>query len=141
MSFSKFMTKQEKIYGEFRDTSKIQIEGLIPQISQSKGGYIIALRHSDDIVTGIENFTEKISRVTSSIKYDRSNIHTTLATYEVVDRFSPIRDILDNLANIVYNNISLIKKMEIEYCEWMINQDSGIARGIPNIAFYENVKK
>ncbi|MGH4125688.1 MAG: hypothetical protein ACREV6_22480 [Clostridium sp.] len=141
MVFHEFLAKQEKIYAEFRDTSKIQAEGLIPQISDNKGGYIIALRHSENIMIGVEKFTEKISQVTSSIKYDRSNMHTTLATYQVVDGFSPVKEKLENLSSIVCNNSSLIKKVEIEYYECLMNQDSGIVGGIPNLAFFENASK
>lgn len=140
MIFNEFLARQDKIYAEFRDTSKLEAEGLIPQIFDNKGGYIIVLRHSDNIITNVENFAEKINRVTSSIKYDESNIHTTLATYQLVDGFSPIKENLEYLANIVYHKLSLIKKIEIEYSEWLINQDSGIARGIPNLAFFENVR-
>ncbi|MEW9096902.1 MAG: hypothetical protein AB2417_17640 [Clostridiaceae bacterium] len=141
MGFTEFIEKQEKIYAEFRDTSKVEADGVIPQISYNKGGYIIALRHSDNIVAGIEQFTEKISRVTPIIKYEESNIHTTLATYQVVDGFSPAKDILENLMNIVCDNFSLIKKIEIDYHEWLMNQDSGIAGGTPNLDFYENVRR
>jgi len=140
MIFNEFLAKQEKIYTEFRDTSKIELEGLIPQISNNKGGYIIVLRHSDNIVTGIEDFNEKINRVTSSIKYDKSNIHTTLATYQLVDGFCPIKGNLEDLTNIVYHNFLFFKKIEIEYYEWLLNQNSGIVRGIPNLAFFENVR-
>lgn len=127
MIFNEFLAKQDKIYAEFRDTSKLEAEGLIPQIFDNKGGYIIVLRHSDNIITNVENFAE-------------SNIHTTLATYQLVDGFSPVKKNLEYLANIVYHKLSLIKKIEIEYSEWLINQDSGIARGIPNLAFFENVR-
>ena len=141
MFFSEFIAKQEKIYEEFRDTSKIEANGLIPQISTNRGGYIIALRHSENIVAGIEEFTEKIGRVTSSIKYDKNNIHTTLSTYQVRDEFCPINENLESLTNIFRDNFSLFKGMEIEYNEWLINQDSGIVAGIPNRVFFENVRR
>jgi len=141
MGFTDFLSNQKKIYDEFRDTSKILSEGLIPQISDYKGGYIIALRHSENIVTGVEKFTEKISRVTSSIKYDENNLHTTLATYQVVDDFCPVKEILEKLVRTVCDNLLLMKKIEIEYREWLMNQDSGIVSGIPNMAFYENVRR
>jgi hypothetical protein len=141
MGFTDFLSRQEKIYAEFRDTSKILSEGLIPQISDNKGGYIITLRHSENIVTGVEKFTEKISRVTSSIKYDENNLHTTLATYQVVDDFQPMKETLEKLVKIVYDNFLIMKKIEVQYSEWFMNQDSGIAGGIPNMAFYENVRR
>jgi len=141
MDFQKFLENQQRIYSEFRDTSKIEKEGLIPQISENKGGYIIALRHSDNIVTGIEKLNEKISGITSAIKYEDSNIHTTLATYQVEEGFCPIKDTLDNLAKIVGDNISFMKKMEIEYNELLIDQYSGIAAGIPDLAFFENAQR
>jgi len=141
MLFTEFLEKQGRIYAEFRDTSKIEKEGLIPQISENKGGYIIALRHSDNIVAGIERFNKQINRITSQIKYEDNNIHTTLATYQVEEGFCPINDTLDILIKIVGDNISLMKKIEIEYSQWLIDQYSGIAAGIPDLAFFENAQR
>jgi len=141
MDFQKFLENQQRIYSEFRDTSKIEKEGLIPQISDNKGGYIIALRHSDNIVAGIEKFNEKVSGITSSIRYEGSNIHTTLATYQVAEGFCPIEETLNKLVKIVSDNISLMKKIEIEYSQWLIDQYSGIAAGIPDLAFFENAQR
>lgn len=50
MDYSEFIKKQNNIYSEFRDLSKVKKEGLIPKIEGGKGGYIIALRPSNNIV-------------------------------------------------------------------------------------------
>ncbi|ARC86394.1 hypothetical protein U732_3419 [Clostridium argentinense CDC 2741] len=141
MSFYEFLEKQENIYAEFRNTSKVKEEGLVPQISINRGGYIIALKHSKNIVDAVDNFTKKIDLVTSSIRYDESNIHTTLGTYEVKDEFSPANKTLELIINAVKNSFSSIKGIQIKYNEWLINQDSGIIAGIPNMNFYGYIEK
>lgn len=141
MTFSDFIERQEGIYEEFRDTSKIESEGIVPKISDNQGGYIIAYRHSNDVVEGISKFSEKINRIVPSIKYNEDNIHTTLATFQVSDNFTFDSTVLENITNIVYANLPLTKDVRIEYYEWLVNQDSGIVCGNPNNAFYENVKK
>lgn len=141
MIFSEFLAKQESIYTEFRNTSKIELEGIIPKIFENQGGYIIAYRHSENIIEGIKEFSEKISRIVPSIIYNEGNIHTTLATFQVSDNFVFDKILLKNIINSVHASVPLIKKVEIEYTEWLMNQDSGIVGGIPNPAFFENIKK
>lgn len=141
MAFSEFLAKQEAIYAEFRDTSKIELEGVVPQIFDNHGGYIIAYRHSKIVIDSIREFSEKISKIVPSIKYHEDNIHTTLSTFQVSDNFDLDKTILESLTNIVRANLPLIKDVKIEYTEWLMNQSSGIVGGNPNIAFFENAKK
>ncbi|WP_291583647.1 hypothetical protein [Clostridium sp. UBA6640] len=141
MSFCEFLEKQEKIYTEFKDTSKVREEGLVPQISINKGGYIIALRHSRNIINAADKFTKEVDTIISSIKYDESNIHTTLGTYEVKDEFSPANKTLELIINAAKYSVSSIKGIQIDYNEWLMNQDTGIIAGISNISFFEYIKK
>ncbi|WP_027625614.1 MBL fold metallo-hydrolase [Clostridium lundense] len=133
MKYVEFLEKQDKIYSEFRDTLKIKVEGLKPNIEENKGGYIIALKHSDNIINNISNITSKIYKEIACIKYDGGNIHTTLATYNECIGFKANKEELELIANIAENNISLIKDVKINYLECLMNQDTVIVEGYHSI--------
>ncbi|WP_238884085.1 hypothetical protein [Clostridium sp. YIM B02551] len=137
MNYSNFLENEERIYSEFRDTSKVIVEGLKPNIQENKGGYIIALRHPDNVINNIKNITSKIYKEVKCIKYDESNIHTTLATYNECVGFKLIKDELELISNIAINNRLIIKDTKIYYSECLINQDSIIVSGTPNENFIE----
>ncbi len=141
MTFSDFIEKQEGIYKEFKDTSKVELEGIVPKVIENQGGYIIAYRHSNNIVDGISEISEKVSKIIPSIIYNEHNIHTTLATFQVCDDFAVDNKILESITNILYANLPLVKDIKIEYNQWLMNQDSGIVAGNPNVAFFENARK
>lgn len=141
MTFSEFIAKQDGIYAEFRDTSKIELDGIVPKIFDNQGGYIVAYRHSNNVIDGIREFSEKISKIVPSIKYHEDNIHTTLSTFQVLDNFAFDETILDSVTNIVQANLPLIKNVKIDYNEWLMNESTGIVGGKPNLAFFENIKK
>lgn len=138
MNYLDFITKQNRIYGEFRDTSKVMTEGIAPKIFENEGGYIIGYRHHENIVDGVEEFSEKVSKIAPSIKYHKDNLHTTFATYKVSNNFQIDKYVLEKLSNIINSNISLIKEVEIDYSEWLIDQTTGIVGGMPNKEFFEN---
>lgn len=140
MNFIEFITKQNRIYGEFRDTSKVMAEGISPRIFENEGGYIIAYRHPKNIVNGVEEFSKKVNRVVPSIKYDKDNVHTTFATYKVSNNFQVDNYILEKLSNIISSNLALIKEVEIEYSEWLLDQTTGIVGGVPNKELFENAE-
>lgn len=140
MNFIEFMEKQNRIYGEFRDTSKVMAEGIAPRSFENEGGYIIAYRHTENIVNGVEEFSEKVSKIVPSIKYYKDNLHTTFATYKVSNNFEVDNNILEKLSNIISSNLELIKEVEIDYSEWLIDQTTGIVGGIPNKEFFENAE-
>lgn len=139
MKYVEFLEKQDKIYSEFRDTLKIKVEGLKPNIEENKGGYIIALKHSDNIINNISNITSKIYKEIACIKYDGDNIHTTLATYNECIGFKVNKEELELIANIAENNISLMKDVKINYLECLMNQDTVIVAGIPDEHFVDYV--
>ncbi|WP_027632087.1 hypothetical protein [Clostridium hydrogeniformans] len=141
MKFSEFLSKQNSIYSEFKDTSKIISNGLTPRVFESQGGYLIAYGHPENIVAGVKSFSEKVSNIVPTIKYNEENVHTTLCTFQILDNFKVDTRVLQNLSRIIHCNLPLIKDVKIEYNEWLINQDSGIAMGQPNRSFWENTKK
>lgn len=140
MNFLEFINKQNRIYDEFRDTSKVMVEGIVPKIFENEGGYIIAYRHPENIVKRVEEFSEKVSRIVPSIKYHKDNLHTTFATYSVSNNFQVDKYTLEKLSNIISSNLALIKEVEIDYSEWLIDQTTGIVGGIPNKEFFENAE-
>lgn len=141
MNHINFLEKQNRIYSEFRDISNIKIEGLKPKLEDNKGGYIIALRHPNNIISEIDKITSKVNEKVTCIKYDKSNIHTTLATYNECIGFIHDKKQLELIASIAEKNITLIKGLKINYYECLINQDTAIVAGIPNEKFIEYIDR
>lgn len=141
MDFSEFISRQEVIYSEFRDTSKVEQNGIVPKILNGQGGYIIAYRHSTNIVEIVEELSQRINNSVPSIKYNKDNIHTTLATFQVSDAFTLDQITFNNLIDIVNYCLPLIRDVKIQYNELLMNQDTVILGGNPNIEFFNNVKK
>lgn len=139
MNHINFLEKQNRIYSEFRNISNIKVEGLKPKIEDNKGGYIIALRHSNNIIIKIDKITSKVNEKVMCIKYDKSNIHTTLATYNECIGFIHDEKLLNLMARIAEKNIALIKGLKINYYECLMNQDTVIVAGIPNEKFIEYI--
>lgn len=141
MEFQDFIEKQDGIYSRFRDTSKLEQEGIVPNIPQQQGGYLIAYRHPRNIADALGEFSEKVSRIVPSLTYDAQNAHTTISDYKVRDAFSLNRSVLQNLSGAVSINLDSLKRQEINYQEWLLNQNTGFAGGIPNPSFLENAEE
>jgi len=141
MEFKDFIEKQESIYSKFRDTSKVEREGIMPNIPQQQGGYLVAYRHPEKIADALGEFSGKVSRIVPSLIYNGENAHTTISDYRVEDNFSPDESILRNLSEAVSVNLGSLKRQEINYQEWLLNQNTGLAGGIPDFSFLENAEK
>ncbi len=140
MDFAAFLEKQESIYNKFRDTSKINAEGVKASVP-NQGGYLIAFRHPEKITDALGEFSHQVSRITPAIVYNESNGHTTLSDYQLQEGFTPDNQTLDKLSRIVHANLRSMEKVKIDYNVWLVNQSSVIAAGLPNEAFLDAAKK
>lgn len=135
-TFQEFLTKQERIYNQFRDTGKIKTEG-IKKGFQPQGGYLIVFRHRPATAEQIEGFASKIQEVAPALTYNRENLHTTISDYQLtpLDQFSPDEDILQRLSRGVHASLCNMQPPEIQLGDWLYNQTSVILEGIPNEQF------
>lgn len=140
MTFNEFIKNQERIYDEFR-SSNIEHNGIEPKVSNNRGGYIIALRHSKKITDLLGKLSRKASEIIPSITYDAQNIHTTISAYQVQEDFNPDSIILDKLSNTINESKPFASNIKIKYSEWLLNQDAVIAAGEPNESFYNLAKE
>jgi len=134
MEFREFLRKQEEVYNQFRDISKLEIEGTKPNIPNSQGGYLIAFRHPSEITQKIDGFSRRISQVVPIMVYDSATIHTTISDLDVRENFTPQKEILNRLTNSV-REVVIIDKPTISYSEWLYNQNTVIVAGVPNQIF------
>jgi len=141
MEFQAFIEKQDGIYSRFRDTSKVEQEGIVPNVPQLQGGYLIAYRHPRKIADALGEFSEKVSKIVPSLTYDAQNAHTTISDYQVGEDFSLDSSVLQNLSGAVSVNLPFLKRPNIDYQEWLLNQNTGLAGGIPNLSFLENAER
>ena len=129
------------IRDRFRNTSAIEQEGLVPRIPNQQGGYLIAFRHPEEITDALGEFSYHASRIIPAVNYDGSNAHTTISDFQVQDNFSPDTQTLENLTRLVHANKPFSNDVAIDYSAWLLNQNTGIAAGEPNLNFYNLVTK
>lgn len=140
MNFEEFIVKQESIYKRFKDTTLIEKDGIVPKIPLQQGGYLIAYRHPIEITNKLSIFSERVGRIIPALTYNKKNAHTSISDYQVADNFSPDNSVLQSLSMIVSANLPS-GKVEINYNEWLLNQNTGIVAGIPNSLFFENARQ
>ena len=137
MNFSDYINRQNAIYNELWCNSDL-LDNLYPHDFINRGGYIIALRHSHSITDSIEKLNTKINEIIPIMKYDRTNIHTTIATYLAKDNFIPDERILAKIIHIFDGNTIAFGKIKICYSDYLIDKSAMILAGNPNAGFFNN---
>ena len=85
---NEFTVRQTRIYNEIEENA-LNLDRLKKAEFRNNGGYIIALRHSDNVIEIIKELNEKISEIIPIMKYDEFNIHTTMASFGECPEFKP----------------------------------------------------
>lgn len=140
-SFEKWRENMRGVYGESTKSAE-EIERINPSIPESQGGYLIILRHSEEISEKIANFSERVSNCVPAVKYDKDTIHTTVSDYLLGENFEPDYEILKNLSDTV-SNVRGKRLLSIDYSEWLYNSNTVLVAGEPNhqfLAIAEEVK-
>lgn len=137
MTKEEFINKQKRIYKEIQ-TDANHLSKLTPIAFHNQGGYIVALRHSDDVVEAIEKFNDRIEKMIPIMKYDRTNLHTTMATFQVQDHFEPDENMLDRMLDVLKGRSLTCEPMEIGYREYLLDRSAIILAGEFCEGFYVN---
>jgi len=132
-NFEAWKTKQREIYDRFARSTD-EVEGIIPNIPESQGGYLIILRHSEEISEKAASFSDRISNCVPALTYDRDTIHTTISDYGLSEDFEPDQSILRKLCDAV---LSMEESPIIDYTSWLYNPNTVIVAGNPNRQFLE----
>jgi len=143
MNFKEFLEKQESIYDKFR-TSNLGIDGTKPSLPSHSGGYLVVLRHRPEIAEQIQKMSDSASKIVPSITYHSTEAHTTITDTIVQNDFSPDIITLKDLSKAVLkllNSKTAFQEISIAYSSWLSNQNTLIAQGMPNEAFFNAVKE
>ncbi len=135
-----FLQSQEKVYSKFGASREAIVkEGFKPHTMNGKGGYLVVFRHPEYVTSKLSEISRNINTMfLGGLVYDESNAHTTILDYGITDNFIPDSKVLTELhsaVNILSSNI----KPSIIYTSWLVNQDTLIARGVPNEHFFNTV--
>ena len=95
---NEFTVRQTRIYNEIEENA-LNLDRLKKAEFRNNGGYIIALRHSDNVIEIIKELNEKISEIIPIMKYDEFNIHTTMASFGECPEFKPVEQVLDTISD------------------------------------------
>ena len=136
------MTKQSKIYDEFRtlERKKTIIEGTLEDkgIKEKQGGYIVALRHGPEVNKIVTVVANVIKKVYPAISYDDENIHTTLITHKVSTDFKADGRELESLIEAVEKTKT--NEIIFNYGKPLFNQTSVIWEGFPDQAYVQKIE-
>lgn len=139
MELVKFLKKQNSIYDDFRRNS-VREKGTKPSSAlNGQAGYIVALRHPNQITLPISNFTHELQKSTPGLVYDPNNVHTTILTYAVQEKenFELESSLIEKISKGVGKSLEIPWKSRIDFSEWLYNQDTVIIAGQPNKDFID----
>jgi len=131
--FNAWKTKQQEIYNRFSKGNG-GIEKTVPNIPESQGGYLILLRHPEEVSEKAASFSDRISNCIPALNYDRDTIHTTISDYCLSEDFEPDQSILRKLCDAV---LPIGDSSIIDYTSWLYNPNTVIVAGNPNRQFLE----
>ncbi len=136
-SFKNFLGKQARIYDEFRDLSAVREKGLLPNMPDYLGGYLVCWRHEDNVVAKVKEMSDKVSSRVKSIVYDNQlTTHTTITDLESGPNFVYDEYKMRMLIKTVEEVVDRLNESVIDYREWLMNQDTVIAAGMADYNFY-----
>ena len=136
-----FLQGQQKVYDKFRAAyTTIRTEGTTPpKTVENRDGYLIILKHSDEIVEHCADLSRKIAEVVPAMVYEGIAVHTTLGVigmqYRPPEQQGINRESVALLKNALHTVSRFFLAMNIPYEGWMYNRDTTIAQGIADEAF------
>lgn len=135
-NFLVFRKKQYKVYEKFWDGKlKAEQEGIIPDSFMNKAGYLILIKHPDEIAEPVARFGERIGTEVPAVVYGQPAIHSTFSNYGVIglavgSHFTRDAGIESRLLDAVSRaSSSHDAKIEMTYPLWMHNQATVIVAG------------
>lgn len=156
MSEDHFLANEQKILNDIKSRrNKVLETGLVsklPKDGEVQAGYIIYLTHNEIIEYRVNEFSLKLSEALdgNSILYgsfcgyrNRSNIHTTITTYNKnnVSSFNPDKHILYKLSNIAEKSINSFLKTDkcpiLNYSQFIYNDEIVIAEPENSSGFFK----
>lgn len=137
-SFEQWSARMQEIYDGFSKGDE-RVESTISTIPESQGGYLIILRHSQEISEKIARFSERVSLSVPSIKYDAETIHTTISDYSLTSELEPDEEVLRNLSESVISSSRISSR--INYLDWRYNTNTVLVEGRPEKQFLDLSKE
>lgn len=144
---NKFNLNQQEVYKKNFDENIFKEKGIMPSkgVLEGQNGYIVALRHPVELAEAISKLSETISDFFPSVTYNKSNIHTTIATYNILTGENQELDptVLDEIIQQAHSNLQLkntkikmpIPNMGYENGSFLYNSDTVICTGMPDVNF------
>jgi len=144
--FQDYFDTQEKLYEEFRSATELLDEiRAYSSVTEPLAGYVIALRHPDEIVRPFSELAQQISQTVPCILYDENNAHTTMISYQVRSLLGgqSEMDIMDRLSGCVgeVRATAEWRQVRIQFRTWLFNSDTVIVAGYPNDDFWNLYEK
>ncbi|MEK6951266.1 MAG: hypothetical protein AABX13_06100 [Nanoarchaeota archaeon] len=136
-----FLQGQQQVYNKFKAACQtIRAEGTTPpKTIENRDGYLIFLKHPEEIVDRCTNLSRKIAKVVPAMTYERIAVHTTLGVvgmqYHPPEQHSINRESVALLEDALHSVSKDFPAVTIPYEGWLYNQDTTIAQGMAGETF------
>lgn len=137
MNKDEFIYRQNRIYKEIEECT-LRLDKLERAVFHNQGGYMIALRHSNDVIESIQAFNEEVAKIIPIMNYDKCNIHTTMATYQTQAHFEPDKQMLSKISDILCLSGYSYGKEKMHYYDYLLDCSAIILAGKFNETFYNH---
>ena len=138
-----FLQGQQAVYDKFKATAEtIRQEGTVPpKTVENRDGYLIILRHSDEIIERCSDLSQKIAQVVPAMVYERIAVHTTISVVGMQYRLPEQQEMSHSSVGLLEDAISAVfrnfQAITIPYEGWLYNRDTTIAQGLAGKAFVD----
>lgn len=136
-----FLRGQQQVYDQFRAAQDaIRTEGTTPpKTVENRDGYLIILKHPDEIVKRCTDLSRKIAAIVPAMTYEGIAVHTTLGIlgmqYRPPEQQAINRKSVTLLEDVLHSVSKDFPAVIIPYEGWLYNRDTTIAQGIASEAF------
>jgi hypothetical protein len=141
IDLNNFLTGQQEVYGRLeRNLDVVRRDGTTPpKTAQERDGYLVILRHPEEIVDRCTDFSRKIAQIVPALVYEGTAVHTTLAVINMNYRAADVQSkdeasvrILENALHRVAGNFRLV---QFQYNGWLFDTGTTLAQGIADASF------
>ncbi len=109
-------------------------------VNEPSAGYLVAWLYSDALMEKVAEVNGRINQIVPTIRFGKGSAHTTITVYQKqpLASFKINRQTLTSLTEACNNlDTQLLQAVQIDFKEWLFNQEAFIAAGQPNDPFWQ----
>lgn len=136
-----FLAGQQEVYERLgRNLDLVRDQGTTPpKTAQERDGYLVILKHPEEIVERCTQFSRKIAEAVPALVYEGSAVHTTLAVVNMNYRAADVQHKEEALVRLLEDALRSISgefhPVQFQYNGWLFDTGTTLAQGIADASF------